>query len=111
MHPTRAFAAQPIVDASNVTLTLGIQADTRIVAQETKPDCPFPARLELVAPMDQGRLAIGLPIDVPFTEINRLLEAQIKGRTFPEEKTPQPKSRCSAPRRLRWATACWCRFW
>ena len=86
MRPTRAFAAQPIVDASNVTLTLGIQAETRIVGQETKPDCPFPGKLELVAPMDQGRIAIGVPIDVPFTEINRLLEAQIKGRVFPEDK-------------------------
>lgn len=91
MRPTRAFAAQPIVDANGVTLTLGIQADTRIVAQETKPDCPFPARLELVAPMDRGRFAIGLPIDVPFPEINRLLDAQIKGRTFPEEKNAAVK--------------------
>ena len=86
MRPTRAFAAQPIVDANSVTLTLGIQADTRIVAQETKPDCPFPSKLELVAPTDQGRLAIGLPIDVPFTEINRLLDTQMKGRTFPEDR-------------------------
>ena len=86
MRPTRAFAAQPIIDASNVTLTLGIQANTRIVGQATKPECPFPAKLDLVPPMDQGRIAIGLPIDVPFTEINRLLNEQIKGRTFPEDK-------------------------
>ncbi|MGE3991093.1 DUF4403 family protein [Pseudorhodoplanes sp.] len=84
-RPTRAFAAQPRVDASNVTITLGVQAETRIVTQETKPDCPFPAKLELVPPMDQGKIAIGLPIDVPLAEINRLLDAQMKGRTFPED--------------------------
>jgi hypothetical protein len=86
LRPTRAFAAQPRVDANNVTLTLGIQTDTRIVPQETKPDCPFPAKLDLVPPLDQGKVAIGLPIDVPFTEISRLLDSQLKGKTFPDDK-------------------------
>lgn len=83
-RPVRAFAAQPRVDANFVTLTLGVQAETRIVPQETKPDCPFPAKLDLVPPMDQGKIAIGVPIDVPFTEINKLLDARLKGKTFPE---------------------------
>jgi len=86
MRPTRAFAAQPRVDANNLTLTLGLQANTRIVPQETKPDCPFPAKLELVPPLDQGKVAIGLPIDVPLREINAVLETQLKGKTFPDDK-------------------------
>ena len=86
LRPTRAFAAQPRVDAYNVTLTLGIQADTRILPKETKPDCPFPAKLDLVPPLDQGKVAIGLPIDVPFEEISKLLDAQLKGKTFPDER-------------------------
>ncbi len=86
LRPTRAFAAQPRVDANNVTLTLGIQADTRIVPQETKPDCPFPAKLDLVPPLDQGKVTIGLPIDVPFTEISKLLDTQLKGKIFPDDK-------------------------
>ena len=85
MRPVRAAAAQPQVDARNVTLTVGIQAETRIVPNETKPDCPFPARLELVPPMQDGRLAIGVPIDMPFTELNKLMEAQLKGKRFPED--------------------------
>ena len=68
---------------SAVTLTVGVQAETRIVPAETKPDCPFPAQLELVPQMEQGRVNIAVPIDVPFTEVNRLLEAQLKGKTFP----------------------------
>ena len=36
--------------------------------------------------MEQGRVAIGVPIDVPFTEVNKLIEAQLKGKTFPEDK-------------------------
>ena len=84
-RPTRAFASQPRVDANNVTITLGLQAETRVVPQQTKPDCPFPAKLELVPPMDQGKIAIGIPIDVPFVELSRLIDTQLTGKTFPED--------------------------
>ena len=43
VKPTRAFAAQPKILADWVILTLGVEAETRIVPSETKPDCPFPA--------------------------------------------------------------------
>ncbi len=85
MRPVRAAAAQPQIDAQNVTLTIGVQAETRITDKQTKPECPFPATLELVPPMDNGKLAVGVPIDVPFTTLNKLLEAQLKGRTYPED--------------------------
>jgi len=84
MRPVRAAAAQPQVDARNVMLTIGVQAETRIVPSETKPDCPFPAQLELVPPMDNGKLAIGVPIDMPFPALSKLMEAQLKGKRFPE---------------------------
>jgi hypothetical protein len=85
MRPVRAAAAQPQVDARNMTLTIGVQAETRIVPTQTKPDCPFPAQLDLVPPMENGKLSVGLPIDVPFVDVNKLLEAQLKGRHFPED--------------------------
>ncbi len=85
VRPTRAFAAQPLIDANAVTLTVGVQAETRVVPGETKPDCPFPSRLDMVQQMNRGRVAIVLPIDIPFTEVNRLLETQLKGKNFPED--------------------------
>jgi hypothetical protein len=85
MRPTKAFAAQPRVGDSAVTLVVGVQAETRVVSAETKPNCPFPERIEIVPQTDQGRIAIGVPIDMPFTEVNKLLEAQLKGRSFPED--------------------------
>ena len=85
MRPIRAAAAQPQIDARNVTLTIGVQAETRILPNQTKPNCPFPAQLELVPPMQEGVLAVGVPIDMPFTELNKMLEAQLKGRRFPED--------------------------
>ena len=85
MRPIRAAAAQPRIDARDVTLTVGVQAETRITPSETKPVCPFPAKLELVPPMDDGKLAVGLPIDVPFSALDMLLEAQLKGHRYPED--------------------------
>ena len=87
VRPTRAFAAQPGFNENAVLLTIGVAADTRLVPNETKPDCPFPAELEIVPQMEQGRLAIAVPIDIPFTEVNRLTEARLKGKTFPEDKS------------------------
>jgi hypothetical protein len=84
MRPTRAIAAQPRVDASAVTLTIGIEAETRITPAPTKPDCPFPATISIVPPTTGG-VAVDLPIDVPFTDLNKILEAQLAGRTFPED--------------------------
>src|SRR6185503_11708024 len=48
LRPTRAIAAQPRVDAEAVTLLIGLQAETRIVPGETKPECPFPETIELL---------------------------------------------------------------
>jgi hypothetical protein len=84
LRPIRAIAAQPRIDASNLTLTLGIEAETRITPAETKPSCPFPATIAIVPPTP-GRVAIGVPIDMPFTEINKIVEAQFAGKTFPED--------------------------
>jgi hypothetical protein len=88
VRPTRAFAAaQPGLDQESLLLTLGVQADTRVVPNETKPDCPFPDRLDIVQQMEQGRFSIAVPIDIPFTEVNRLMQAELKGKTFPEDKS------------------------
>jgi hypothetical protein len=84
-RPTRAFAGQPRIDAEAVTLVVGVQAETRVVPAETKPDCPFPSNLELVPQGDQGRVDIMVPIDVPFTEVNRLLAPQLAGKSFPQD--------------------------
>jgi hypothetical protein len=84
MRPTRAVAAQPRIDAGAVTLTLGIEAETRITSSQTKPECPFPATLSIV-PAGPGKLDIAVPIDMPFVELNKIVAAQFDGKTFPED--------------------------
>jgi predicted small integral membrane protein len=84
LKPLRAVAAQPRVDASAVTLTIGVEAETRVTATQTKPDCPFPATLMLVPP-SPGKIDIAVPVDMPFTELNKIIEAQFAGKTYPED--------------------------
>jgi Domain of unknown function (DUF4403) len=85
MRPTRAFAGQPRIDASAVNLVIGVEAETRIVPTATDPDCPFPDKLALVPQSEQGRVNIAVPIDVPFTEVSRLVGLQLVGKTFPRD--------------------------
>jgi hypothetical protein len=84
LRPIRAIAAQPRVDAAAVTLMVGMEAETRITPAQTAPDCPFPATIS-IGPPTQGGVSIDIPIDVPFTDIGRILEAQLAGRNFPED--------------------------
>ena len=86
-RPTRALAAQPRIDQTAVILTVGVRAETRIVTSETKPDCPFPAQLDIVPQMDQGQINIELPIDIPFAEVDRLIETQLKAAPFVLDKS------------------------
>jgi Domain of unknown function (DUF4403) len=84
LRPTRAIAVQPRVDATAVTALIGVEAETRITSEQTKPDCPFPDKISIIPPTTGG-VSIGVPIDLPFTEINKILETQLSGRTFPED--------------------------
>lgn len=84
LRPTRAIAVQPRVDASAVSVTLGVEAETRITSVQTKPDCPFPAKIDIVPPTPGG-VSIAVPIDLPFSDVNKIVEAQFAGRTFPED--------------------------
>jgi hypothetical protein len=84
LRPIRAIAAQPRVDSTALTLTLGIEAETRITPAETKPDCPFPATITIVPPTP-GRVSIGVPIDMQFTALSQLVEKRLAGKTFPED--------------------------
>jgi hypothetical protein len=92
LRPTQALASQPRIDQSSLTFTLGVRAETRIVPSETKPDCAFPSQLEIVPQMDEGRINIDVPVDIPFTEISRLIEEQVKGKAFPVDESGAVKA-------------------
>jgi hypothetical protein len=83
IKPKRAVASQPRIDGTAVTLTMGIEAETSVTSQESKPNCPFPQNLAIVPP-GPGKLSIALPIDMPFTDLSRKLDEQFADKTFPE---------------------------
>jgi hypothetical protein len=82
--PTRAIATQPKVDASTASVTIGIEAETRITPTETQPDCPFPEKITIVPPTPGG-LNIAVPIDLPFTDLSKIIDSQLSGKTYPED--------------------------
>jgi hypothetical protein len=84
LKPVRAIAAQPTVDAKAVTLMLGVEAETRVTPAQTSPNCPFPDKISIIPPTSGG-VSIGVPVDIPFTELNQILQSQLAGRTFPED--------------------------
>ena len=58
--------------------------DPHHAGRRPSPICPFPATIAIVPPTPGG-VSIGVPIDMPFTEINKIVEAQFAGKTFPED--------------------------
>ncbi|WGS22324.1 MULTISPECIES: DUF4403 family protein [unclassified Bradyrhizobium] len=84
LRPTRVIAAQPKIDASSMTLTMGVEAETRITETQTTPNCPFPEKLSIVPPMS-SQVSIDLPVDMSFTTLTQLVEEQLKNKTFPED--------------------------
>jgi hypothetical protein len=82
MRPVRALAAQPRVEQDALVVSLGVEAETRVVPAQTKPSCPFPRELAIVPELAGGRIAIAVPIDMPFTEVNRVVGAKLKDREF-----------------------------
>ena len=85
LRPTRAIAVQPRVDATAVTMTLGIEAETRITPKQTTPDCPFPAKIADRAAdarrssASASRSIFRLPIST------RSWKRSSPARTFPED--------------------------
>lgn len=85
MRPVKALAAQPQIDNAAVTLTVGLQAETRIVNHATTPRCPFPEVLDIQSGLGGGRINVGVPIDLPFAQLGQIAEAELKDRVFPED--------------------------
>ena len=84
LKPTRAVAVQLNVSATAITMTLGIEAETRITPKQTTPNCPFPEKISIVPPT-QPIVAIGIPVDISFADVDKIVEAQLVGRNFPED--------------------------
>jgi len=84
VRPLRAMAGPVLAGADDMTLHLGVEAETRITPVATTPDCPFPKQLDIAPDLTKGSVDIAVPIDLPFAEINRLVAAAVVGKTYPQ---------------------------
>src|SRR3569623_2547412 len=78
MRSVKAMASQPQIDNAAVRLAVGLQAETRIVDKATTPQCPLPATLDIVPALNEGRVNIGVPLDIPFAQLGKIAEASLK---------------------------------
>ncbi len=83
LRPMRAVAVQPNVTATAITMTIGIEAETRVTPKQTVPLCPIPDKLSVVPPT-QPIVAIDIPIDIPFVDVDKIVEAQLIAAAFPK---------------------------
>ena len=74
--PVSARAAQPAISATGVTFQIGIEANTEISADPKSPECEFPAAVKLL-PLAKPLFEIGLPIDMPYAELNKAASARL----------------------------------
>ena len=81
IKPVAARTAQPRINNENISLQLGLDAETRIVTKETNPDCPFPEELFIEAPQ-RGHIEIVLPVEIDYLTLETALENEIAGKTF-----------------------------
>ena len=84
VKPVAARAAQPIIDQDNIRLQLGLDAHTRVVTEQTKPDCPFPRSLIIESPKD-GRIETTLPAQIDYLTLKKTFTKQVVGKTIGED--------------------------
>lgn len=84
VKPVAVRAAQPMIDQENVRLQLGLDAQTRVVTEQTKPDCPFPPTLIIESPRD-GRIEITLPTQIDYSTLQATLDKEVVGKTISRE--------------------------
>lgn len=80
LRPTRLLASQPLIAATAVSFTVGAEAQARVISAPSAPNCVFPTRLEIVEPVREGRFSVAVPIELPYDELNRLLNQRLADR-------------------------------
>jgi len=83
VRPVGAGRAQPKIDCSAVTLTVGVQAETRC-SRPRPSGVPFSGDDRDRAPMEQGASRSACRSICPFAQVNTLIEAQLRAARFPK---------------------------
>ena len=86
IRPGGLSAGQVRIGAKAVSLQLGLRARAMIGTRETAPQCVFPGRLEVGGdgPEDASAIALWLPVEAGYGELQEVLEQRAVGRSFGE---------------------------
>ena len=79
--PVAAHAGDIRIDRENIRFTLGVDVKTRVLAERTRPDCPFPQTLLAEKPGAEG-FSMVLPVKVDYETLEEKLAGEVVGRSF-----------------------------
>lgn len=81
VRPIAFHAAQPLIDALGMTLTLGLEADTKLVTEAQAPECDTlpPLRIDEAEP----GLSLIVPAELAYGVLSGVLTQQFVGQSIP----------------------------
>ncbi len=84
VKPVAVRSVQPAVDAQNIHLQFGLDAETRVVETQTQPQCPFPEEL-IIEDFQTGYFQIELPTELEYDTLEAFLKEKFADKTVGED--------------------------
>ncbi len=78
--PVVARATQIRIGRKNIRTTIGAEVKTRILTEQTQPECPFPRTLLLEEP-EPGGFEIVMPAIIDYETLERTLAEEVVGKS------------------------------
>lgn len=79
-RPVVARAAQIRIARKDIRATIGVEVETRILTEQTQPECPFPRTLLLEEPKP-GSFEIVMPTIIDYETLERTLAEEVVGKS------------------------------
>ncbi len=80
-RPVVARAAQVRIGRKDIRATIGVEVKTRILTEETQPECPFPKTLLIEKPKPGG-FEIVMPTIIDYETLGRTLAEEAVGKSL-----------------------------
>ncbi len=80
-RPVIARAAQIRIGREDIRATIGVEVKTRILTEQTQPECPFPRTLLLEEPKP-GSFKIVMPTIIDYETLERRLAEEVVGKSM-----------------------------
>lgn len=80
-RPVAARAAQVLIGRKDISTSIGVEVKTRILTEQTQPECPFPSTLLLEKPKP-GDFEIVMPAIMDYETLERTLAEEAVGKSL-----------------------------